>query len=347
MLGGAGGEQLGHRGLLDEGRPGVPQPRRVVGQEARGLDLGRELREEELHGLELGDGLAELMPLLRIAQPVVERPLGDAHHLGADPDASFVEGLDGDLVALADLAQDVLARDADALQDQLASGGRADAELVLLLAHREPGEVALHQEGGDPLVVLRGVHGGEDDEELGLGGVGDPELAPGQLPVVPAVRRAAGQRERVRAGARLGERVGADPFRSQTGEVARLLLRVAPAQEGVVHERVLHVDEHGDGRIHPRQRLHGEDGHEEGGARAAVGLGDLDAHHAELEQGVDERARNARVLVHLMDERAHPLLREVAHGVAEHPLLLTEIGQREAAAGSQRLGHRCTSVSPS
>ena len=51
------------------------------------------------------------------------------------------------------------------------------------------------------------------------------------------------------------------------------------------------------------------------------------------------------VTVHLVDEGPHALFRELAHGVAEHPLLFAEVGEGKAAAGSQRLGHRSTSVS--
>ena len=40
-------------------------------------------------------------------------------------------------------------------------------------------------------------------------------------------------------------------------------------------------------------------------AGAAIRLGNLDAHDAELEQLVDEAARDLRVLVHFTDERAN------------------------------------------
>jgi hypothetical protein len=196
----------------------------------------------------------------------------------------------------------------------------------------------------DALVALRGIDGGEDDEEVGLRRVGDPELAPGQLPVVTAVHRPAGQRESVGAGTRLRQGVGAHPLRSQLREVARVLLGVAPAQQRVVDERVLHVHEHGQGRVHPGQGLHGEDGHEERRARAPVGFRDLDAHHPELEAGVDEVARDGRLLVHLVHERPHALFREVAYRLLEQALVFAEVGQGQAAADGERLGHRSTSV---
>ena len=64
-------------------------------------------RELILHGLELGDRLAELLPLLDVRDGVIERALRQADHLRADADAPFVQRLDRDLVALADLAEHV------------------------------------------------------------------------------------------------------------------------------------------------------------------------------------------------------------------------------------------------
>ena len=52
---------------------------------------------------------------------------------------------------------------------------------------------------------------------------------------------------------------------------------------------------------------------------------------AQLEAGVDQRARDLAFLVHLPDQRAHPLLGELAHLLAEHALVLGEVGQRKAA----------------
>ena len=88
---------------------------------------------------------------------VVERAAGEPDHLRADADASFVQRLDRDLVALADLAEDVRRGHAAVLEDELARAARADAELVLLLADRESGDPALDEERGDAAVARRRV----------------------------------------------------------------------------------------------------------------------------------------------------------------------------------------------
>jgi hypothetical protein len=74
--------------------------------------LGRHLGELELHGLELDERLAELLALLGPFRGVIPGSLREAEHLRADADAAFVEGLDGDLVALAGLAEHLRGGDA-------------------------------------------------------------------------------------------------------------------------------------------------------------------------------------------------------------------------------------------
>jgi hypothetical protein len=80
-----------------------------------------------------------------------------ADHLRADADAPFVQRLDGDLVALADLAEHVGARHAAILEQQLARAAGADAELVFLLADGEAGKAALDEKRGDAAIAGVGI----------------------------------------------------------------------------------------------------------------------------------------------------------------------------------------------
>jgi len=82
-------------------------PRGVVDHQARSLELGRSPCDLVLHGLKVRHRFAELLPFLRVLDGVIERALRQADHLRADADASLVERFDRDLVALADVAEDV------------------------------------------------------------------------------------------------------------------------------------------------------------------------------------------------------------------------------------------------
>ena len=69
-----------------------------------------------LHRLEVGDRLAELFPLPRIADRVVERALREPDHLRSYTDAPLVQRFNRHLVSLADFAEDVGARDATVVE---------------------------------------------------------------------------------------------------------------------------------------------------------------------------------------------------------------------------------------
>jgi len=65
-------------------------------------------------------------------------------------------------------------------------------------------------------------------------------------------------------------------------------------------------------------------------ASASLRFRHLDAHHAELEQAVDELARNARLLVHVANVRTDFAVGELVDAVAEQPFVFGQRRQREA-----------------
>ena len=125
----------------------------VVNHQAGGFHVHRHLRQFELYSLEFGDRLAELFALLGIGDGVIQRALRQSGHLRADADAALIQRLDGDLVAFAHFADDVGFGNAAIVQNQLAGGGGADAQLVLFLADGEAREIALDQKRRDAFVA--------------------------------------------------------------------------------------------------------------------------------------------------------------------------------------------------
>src|SRR5262245_55383077 len=176
-----------------------------------------------LHRLEFGDRLAELLALAGVLDRMVERALRQADHLRADADAPLVERFDRNLVALADLAEDVVARHGAVLEQQLARAAGADPELVFLPANREARKTALHEKGGDSAVTGRWIHRSEHDDEIGFRAVGDPQFPAGEPPIAAALDCAGREREGVAAGTALRERVGADGCRREARQVAAAL----------------------------------------------------------------------------------------------------------------------------
>jgi hypothetical protein len=92
---GLAGEELGHRGLRGVLLARVAEAGRPPGQKTRGLHLGGHVRELELDGLELPDGVAELPSVQGIAVRGLQRGLRDAQGEGGDPDAPAIQDAQG------------------------------------------------------------------------------------------------------------------------------------------------------------------------------------------------------------------------------------------------------------
>lgn len=235
---------------------------------------------------------------------VLPRAERQARHLGSNANAALVQQADGILVALADLAEQVLARDLDVVEGDDAGAARADAELLLLLGDGEALGALLDHEGGDAAVALARVDVGEYDEEVGLDRVGDPHLATGDAvaAAVGGLRRARREREGVRPRHGLRQAEAAYGVGGQARQEAALEVGAAPLEHGRVDEGVVDVDEDADGRVDARQLLDPDDGRCEVHAGAAVLLGDLDPHEPLLEQLLHQRRVHLLRLVHV----AHP-----------------------------------------
>ena len=132
----------------------------------------------------------------------VERGLGQADRQGADADPAAVERAQGDLEAVAALAEQVRGGNAGPFEDQLAGRRGVQAHLLLEPADAEPGRVGGHDERADlGAAVALGSCGrgsrpgsGGDDVRAGLAGIRDEALAavedPGLRRPHPSSKRA-------------------------------------------------------------------------------------------------------------------------------------------------------------
>src|SRR4051794_27475114 len=104
LLAGLGGEQLRHAGLEVGALTGVLHPGRLQRQQASRLDLGGHVRELELNRLMLRDRPPEGLPLLRVAESELQRPLRDAHAAGRHVHPAHLERIHHLPEALAEAA---------------------------------------------------------------------------------------------------------------------------------------------------------------------------------------------------------------------------------------------------
>src|SRR5690606_35944605 len=110
--------------------------------------------ELKLHSLKLSDGFAELLALAHVIECGIKRSLSNAEHLCADPDATFVQRLNRNLVTLSDFAEHTVLRYLDVLQHKLARTRGANTEFVLLLPDSEPRLSSLDQKRGNAAITL-------------------------------------------------------------------------------------------------------------------------------------------------------------------------------------------------
>src|SRR5579875_1262971 len=215
-------EDLRHRGVLRTLRMALVGHRaRLVQQLARGGRPCFHVGELELDALELVDRLAELPALARVGDRVVGRALRDADRLRGRAETRFLERRERDRQALADLADDVAVRHAHVLEDRLAGRRRADAELVLELAHAEARPVGLDDERRDPARLAVGHR--EDDVEVRDAEVADPVLRAVDHPLLAVAH-----------GGRLHARGVRARFRLRQRERGRPLAARAPRQEALL-----------------------------------------------------------------------------------------------------------------
>ncbi|EAU62243.1 conserved hypothetical protein [Stigmatella aurantiaca DW4/3-1] len=330
------GVQLRHGALHGVAHALVLEQCRLVHQQARRVDLRGHVRQHELDGLVLPDGLAERLALARVAHRLLERGPGDAQRLRGDADPAAVQRAHGDLEALALLAQEVLGRHAHVLEEHGAGVRRADAHLLVRLGPDEARRVRGHDEGGDALVARLLVRHREQHDGVRLGAVGDPVLrAVDDVLVAPAHRdRLLGRRVAARLG--LGEAEAAELLAAgERGEELLLLLLVAVLRHRIAVERVVHAHDDAGGGAATADLLHGDGVADVVQPGAAILLGHRHPQERQLGQLL-HRLGGPRVgLVPLPG-----VGNELARGeLTAHPLgFPLDVGQLEVHGTPERMG---------
>ncbi len=199
---------------------------------------------------------------------VVGGALRDAHGLrrGAQPGA--LEGRQRDAHPAVDLADDVLRRQPDVLEDRRAGRGAPDAELVLVAADREARRLGLHDEGRHPRVLAVGHR--EDDVEVGDPRVRDPVLRAVEDPLVAIAVRPGAHRRGVRARLGLREAERGGPLAGRAARKEALLHLVGAEQRDWQRAELLDHEDQRAARACTRDLLDGDLEHQRAGPGAPV-----------------------------------------------------------------------------
>ena len=127
----------------------------AVDVDARDLDLGGGLGEREAVGLEGADGLAEGVALLDVVERDLQRALGAGHRGDRDRQALLRQVAHQQLQPAADLADHVLGRHRDVVEEQLGGVLALAADLLELAPAREALGVGGHGEQRHPVAPVR------------------------------------------------------------------------------------------------------------------------------------------------------------------------------------------------
>ena len=103
-----------------------------------------------------------MLALPGVADGVIQRAARQADHLRPDGDAALIQRFDSYLVSLAHLAEHIRFRHGAVVQNQLAGGGGAKAELVLFLADLKAREFALDKKRRDAAIACAGIGVGKE-----------------------------------------------------------------------------------------------------------------------------------------------------------------------------------------
>uniref|UniRef100_A0A182S210 Uncharacterized protein n=1 Tax=Anopheles funestus TaxID=62324 RepID=A0A182S210_ANOFN len=296
-----------------------------------------------LHALERVQIGTELFALKQVRDGCIQATLCQSNHLRPNTDATFVQESGRILVTLAELAKNVLLRDAHIVQMERARSGRADTELAFPLAYGESFVIAFHDEGRNATISSRRVSVCHDQEHTGQIRVGDPHFRTVQYVVITVLLGGGFQRERIGSGGRFRQRKAATEFLAQLRQVLALLFRRTELDHERVNERVVDVNEGSRCRAHLGQFLHHQHGRHEVARTATILVAHLDTHQPVVEQG----AHNGRIelvfLVHLLHQRCNLFLCHLGHRFLHHQLILAQIGKgRCGTAGrtERRAGER-------
>ena len=134
------------------------------------------------------------------------------------------------------------------VKDKFGASRGVDAEFFFFLADLEAGRAALDDQRRDSFFAFCRIRIHVNDGRVGHAAVGDPGFCAVDDVAVALANGLRGERRRVRAGLRLGQRVASDFFaaRERHEEFLFLLVR-AEAMDRIAIQRILHGKNHAGG----------------------------------------------------------------------------------------------------
>ena len=169
------------------------EPGRPIQRCLRLIDPHFHIDDLAAHQLELADGLAELLPVFRVADRHVEQSLHRSDGVGKDASSFPVHGMREKTLAASLSPKAVLHRDLAIVEEQFSHRRCAKAHFLERASDLKARVVFLDEKAADAIRPGRPVEGGVHDDKVRDIAVGDEGFAAIQhIPVAAPFRRSSG-----------------------------------------------------------------------------------------------------------------------------------------------------------
>ena len=186
-------------------------------QLARSLQLRCALSQPKAHRLVVKDGRAKTLPLFGISECHFKRTARHAHALCGDTDAPTLQTTQGDAIALALFADQVLCRNAAVIKVDLRGVAAVLAQLVFQPRHYIARSVSRHQKRAHAFFARAFVGDGNHDRYIRILAAGDKLLHAVKHIGIAFARCRGAQAGSVRAHMRLSQAKRAQHFAARQG----------------------------------------------------------------------------------------------------------------------------------
>ncbi len=315
--------ELGHRCRLSDRAALILQPRRLVGQVVRILDLHRQIGQLERQPLESADRSTERVTLLRVLDRGFQARPRRAERQCRDRDTAVIEDREEVAEPLARRTEQVLRRDPAVDERDPVRVARVPAELVVGRLDDHPRSPGRHDKRRDAIV---GTGRRRDDRSDVGAAVGDERLRPVQHPLVTVEHGTGSSRTGIGPSVGFGE--PERPERSTGDQVGQPLVALVLGAEP--EDRVgaeTDAGRQGDAHrlIDATEFLDGDAERGEVATAASPPFGEHDPEQSEVTHGVHHIDRKVAGAIPFGGVRCDPLLGELPHGCPQQFVVVAQL----------------------
>ena len=303
----------------------VLQPRRIMRQAARGLDLRLHIRNHPLNGLKLANVFAKGLALLRVLDGFFQRPLREADSLRGDPDAPAIQRAESNLQPLPFFSQTIFHRHHAIVQQNLHRWRRPLPHFVLMPPHAKPGKTWFNEKRADAFAARRRIGFRKHNQHACGVSVRHPGFCSVELVAIANAHGTRLNSGSIGTRGRLRQAKRSECFAGGHAPQIFFLLRFrAKQQQRRLHRGIRHAQRGRHRRKHARDFFQHQRIRDSVESRPTPFFRHQHAAAAHFAEFLDGLGRKFLRLLPFFDERAHFRVHELADGIANQFLVVVK-----------------------